>query len=571
MSGRRVQHLVVRGKSFQVRLYVPVDLQPVLDRKELRWSVRTREPSVAKSRALNATLAFQRLCDKLRLMKKLSVDDAREIAQAFYQKLADSYETPEPVHPADRDQFEQSQEQAVDELVLELERQVGLQIYSSETTATATEAASAAGFATPMEGSEAHRAVCEAIARAQMEYARFTLFRQRDLLSSYEPQDALFQAHITPRRSASLGTELQSIAIETGMTLDEALEKHISAHSQGATAWKPKTAEEKRRTFLMVKAVWGAELPIRQIATDHVRGMRDFIQGLKAKVKLDESKPEKMLAKVEQDRLNPKTAAKYFGYVRAFLRWAVAEGYLDAEPGATIKLNTPKGGGPKYVRPFNVGELNQVFSSPLYAGFKSTNQRHLPGKMKRQDGLYWMFLLALHTGMREAELLQLAKSDIKLSEGVPCIDIRGELDLKTPSSARQVPVHADLFSYGLGAWLDGRPKQAEERLFCEIKLGPEGHRTSAASKRLNGYLKRIGVKTGRDLVFHSFRHAFIDAARSSDVSDERIKELVGHKDTSVTGGYGHGASLAALQKEIAKIEFGLSEEVKLLLRSNAKN
>ena len=44
MSGRRVQHLVARGKSFQVRLYVPVDLQPVLDRRELRWSVRTREP-----------------------------------------------------------------------------------------------------------------------------------------------------------------------------------------------------------------------------------------------------------------------------------------------------------------------------------------------------------------------------------------------------------------------------------------------------------------------------------------------------------------------------------------------
>ncbi len=26
MSGRRVQHLVVRGKSFQVRLYIPVGL-----------------------------------------------------------------------------------------------------------------------------------------------------------------------------------------------------------------------------------------------------------------------------------------------------------------------------------------------------------------------------------------------------------------------------------------------------------------------------------------------------------------------------------------------------------------
>lgn len=137
MSGRRVQHLVVRGKSFQVRLYVPVDLQPVLDRKELRWSVRTREPSVAKNRALNATLAFQRLCDKLRLMKKLSVDDAREIAQAFYQKLADSYQTPEPVHPADQDRFDHTQEQIVEEMVLDLGREISNQVYSGQVVTAA--------------------------------------------------------------------------------------------------------------------------------------------------------------------------------------------------------------------------------------------------------------------------------------------------------------------------------------------------------------------------------------------------------------------------------------------------
>lgn len=48
MSGRRVQHLVERGRGFQVRLPVPVDLQQVLDRKELRWSVRTREPVLSE-------------------------------------------------------------------------------------------------------------------------------------------------------------------------------------------------------------------------------------------------------------------------------------------------------------------------------------------------------------------------------------------------------------------------------------------------------------------------------------------------------------------------------------------
>ncbi|ABI64450.1 MULTISPECIES: site-specific integrase [Maricaulis] len=566
MSGRRVQHLVVRGKSFQVRLYVPVDLQSVLDRRELRWSVRTREPSVAKSRALNASLAFHRLCDKLRLMKKLSVDDAREIARAFYQKLADSYQTPEPVHPADQDWLDHTQEQIVEEMVLDLGREISNQVYSAPVVTTARTVAGEAGYDFPSEGTEAFRAICQGIARAQVEHARYTLFRQQDLLKPYETQDELFRGGAKAASSSVLNV---AEVIQGGLSLGEAIEKYVAAHASGPNAWKPKTGEEKERTFKMVQALLGANRPIKQIKTEHVRELRDFLQAVKAKAKLNESQPEKMLAKAEQDRLNPKTAAKYFGYVRALLRWLVAEGYLEAEPGATIKLATPKGGGKKAVRPFSTDELDQVFTSPLYAGFKSTNQRHLPGKMKRQDGIYWMLLLGLHTGMRSGELLQLAKSDIRLNEEIPYIDIRGDLDLKTEASVRQVPIHSNLFSYGLAGWLAARPKQAEERLFCEIKLGAAGHRTSAASKKLNGYLARIGVKKGRELVFHSFRHAFIDAARSSEVPDERIREIVGHKDTSITGGYGQGASLAALMKEMTKIEFGLAEATRTLLQGNA--
>ena len=69
VSGRRVQHLVARGRGFQVRLPVPADVQCLLRRKELRWSVRTRDPKLAARRVLNATLAFHGLCDKLRRMK----------------------------------------------------------------------------------------------------------------------------------------------------------------------------------------------------------------------------------------------------------------------------------------------------------------------------------------------------------------------------------------------------------------------------------------------------------------------------------------------------------------------
>ena len=570
MSGRRVQHLVERGRGFQVRLPVPVDLQQVLDRKELRWSVRTREPKVAAKRALNATLAFQRLCDKLRLMKDLCVDDARDVARAFYQKLAESYRSPPPIPDEALDHEVGHQELMAGEMIAELELQVKARSFHDGIAQQAMAEAQAGGFQMPPPGSNTFRAMCEGIARAQIEHARFTLFRQGNLLGSYQPQDELF--HSLPKAAVlPPAPELQSIAVDQGLTLQAAVERHIEAFSTGPQAWQSKTREEKKRTFDMVMAVWGADVRVRQLSTEHVRNLRDFIQALRPRAKLDLQKPSRMVAKDGGERLNPKTASKYFGYVRSLLIWLDAEGYVEGVPGSSIRLATPKAGGKKPVRPFTLEELNAIFASPLYSGFKLRSQRHLPGKMKAQDGIYWMYLLALHAGMREGELLQLRKSDVHLNTAVPYIDIREDLDLKTEASARKVPIHSDLLAYGLAGWIVARPKQAEERLFCEIKLGADGHRTSAASKKLNNYLKRIHVKTGREVVFHSFRHCFMDATRNADVPYERAKQLVGHKDASVSGGYGEGANLKSLGSQVEKLDFGLAEEVRAMLIANAKN
>ena len=568
MAGRRVQHLVERGRGYQVRLPVPVDVQPVLGRKELRWSVQTRVPSVAKERVLKATLAFRRLCDKLRHMKDITVEDAREIAQTFYQSLVESYRSPPAVDDEAVDHDAGYQAVLADEFISDLEDQIRSRSFSSAIVNTAGQKASDDGFVLPPPDSDSFRALCEGIARAQMEHARFTLFRQRDMLSVYSPEDELFRLQAVRQTVSPDG--LQSIAIQKGLTLAEALKIHTEAHSIGPVNWAPKTAEEKKRTLEIVKVVLGGDTPVKSFTTEHVRTVRDFMQGLRARVELDSANPINMQAKRESDRLNPKTSSKYFGYFRSFLKLLVTEGYLEAEPGETIKLAIPKGSVRGIVRSFNFEELDTIFSSPLYAGFHSKKRRHQPGTMKRQDGLYWMFLLGLHTGMRAGELLQISKSDIRVNDQISHIDIRSDLDLKTASSVRKVPLHPDLFEYGLVGWLSERPKIAEQRLFCEIALGPQGHRTGTAFKQLNAYLKRIGVKTGRDLVFHSFRHSFMDATRNSKVPYERAKQIVGHVDSSVSGGYGQGASLPVLAKEMAEIDFGISDEVRTLLKANAK-
>lgn len=39
-----------------------------------------------------------------------------------------------------------------------------------------------------------------------------------------------------------------------------------------------------------------------------------------------------------------------------------------------------------------------------------------------------------------------------------------------------------------------------------------------------------------DLTFYSFQLAYIDAMRNAEVPEQRLHELIGHKDKNVTGG-----------------------------------
>lgn len=570
MSGRRVQHLVARGRGFQVRLPVPADVQCLLRRKELRWSVRTRDPKLAARRVLNATLAFHELCDKLRRMKDLSIDDAREIAQSFYHDLAQSYRSPAPIAEGELDYDAGHQEAMAEEFINSLESQVQSRTFKSEIQTQAITVAEGHGFQTPPPGSNEFRALCEGIARAQVEHARFTLFRQSNILGKYSPQDELFVPVEMPAAPPSV-PELQSIAIEAGLPVKEAVDLYISAYSSGPRAWKPRTRDEKIRILQIALRTWGEGITVDQITSAHVRDVRDLIEALKPRAEVDPKYPKRLTAKEGEKRLNPKTSGKYFSYVKSFLIWLDAEGYIDGVPGASVKIAAPKPSLKKPRRPFTQDEMNEIFSSPLYSGFSSRQRRYLPGKHKAQDGLYWVYLIGLYTGMREGELIQLTRSDLHVDYDVPFFDIRGDLDLKTEASVRRVPIHPDLFDFGLREWLEARKKKAEKRLFFEIKLGPSGNLTAIASKKLNKYLVQIGVKTGPDLTFHSFRHAFIDAMRSANVPEQRLHEFVGHKDKSVTGGYGQGANLQALGKLMNGVDFGLNKEVKTLLIGNAKS
>src|SRR5665213_3176731 len=117
----------------------------------------------------------------------------------------------------------------------------------------------------------------------------------------------------------------------------------------------------------------------------------------------------------------------------------------------------------------------KIIKSPLYIGHKSADCRYKPGTLVVRDGYFWVPLIALHSGMRLGEILQLMKSDVKEENGIWYFDVnKGEgKSLKTASSKRRVPIHRSLIDLGLVYHV--KQGQQSGRIFPEIKIGADGY------------------------------------------------------------------------------------------------
>jgi hypothetical protein len=93
---------------------------------------------------------------------------------------------------------------------------------------------------------------------------------------------------------------------------------------------------------------------------------------------------------------------------RQLLIWAVAEGYTEKMPGSGVKVAGVGKTNPAERRnPYSMDQLKAIFNSPLFTGHRSEKCRHEPGKMLIRDGKFWLPLIALYSGLRMGEIVQL--------------------------------------------------------------------------------------------------------------------------------------------------------------------
>jgi len=406
--------------------------------------------------------------------------------------------------------------------------------------------------------SDAFKFACNAVLRAKLESTRILAAQLAGEYYDTAPKDPWFAGISAVELPAIPGDEQVA---PTGPTFGLVAKQFYDFKSKND--WAPKTTADVKRVIALATELVGPDKLMSLLDIDDIKRVRDALatvppnymkmalnQGISAKAAI--------AANTVGKSLSTKTQVKYFAMFRQLVLWSVAEGYLDKAPGTGVKVaGLKKVVAGEQRDPYSPEQLVKIFKSPLFSGHQSIERRHKPGSEFTRDGYYWTPLIALYSGMRLGEILQLLKSDLKNENGVWCFDInKGDgKTLKTASSKRRVPIHGALLDLGFTQHVATSAHSG--RIFPEIKIGADGYHSHHFSKWWGRYSKHIGFKSAKT-TFHSFRHNFMDALRAAETPEYINKALAGHSDSSVHSQYGGGPSLSQLKAAVDKISYDIT-------------
>jgi intergrase/recombinase len=233
----------------------------------------------------------------------------------------------------------------------------------------------------------------------------------------------------------------ESRGADEGKSLSEVVEAFMRERgaTQGITE---KTNQEYTATFdLFLDSAMLGDVPIKGISRDDITGCLESLQKLPPnRNKSPRYKGKSVAELLEMDiekTVSVRTVNKTMDRISMLLKWANRQGIADN--------NVAEGLGLKEKRTQRE-ERNRYSKEDL--------QRVVDG-LSKLDGKnperYWIPLITMHSGMRLNEVCQLYLEDVQKVDGVWCFDINENAEdkkLKTPASARVIPVHPLLIELG---------------------------------------------------------------------------------------------------------------------------
>ncbi len=189
-------------------------------------------------------------------------------------------------------------------------------------------------------------------------------------------------------------------------------------------------------------------------------------------------------------------------------------------------------------------KLQRVKEVKARSGYSATERCQFIAWAKQQQAhRKWIALLGIYTGARANELCQLYADDVQQVDGIWCLNIRSgrpDQKLKTPNSARLIPLHSTLIDAGFIGFVQGREGG---RLFTELP-----HRQDGYSHLWGQWFSRHRP-LAKD--FHSLRHTVATALKEHGVPLQYAAAILGHTNGAISyDRYGGGVSISKLKEVI---------------------
>jgi len=339
-----------------------------------------------------------------------------------------------------------------------------------------------------------------------------------------------------PQRRISLGTRDEASARGKLVDLEREYALGLFDPWQDKVQRSGTTLEQARRGFLRsregmsAKTLRGYESILTMFEKALPPGMT--MQMLEQRHVMQFLDAKRTRPKGGQYRLSGTSRKSYVRHLRAFFRWAIAEGHMRDDPTPTAELN--RKAARRTVPPFlHEDEFDGLIRVIESDGILNDDIVH---------GNAWLVnatRFAVGTGLRRGEVCNLRWSAVDLRNGFIYVkniaDDEGAIDFSTKTGEeRAVPLVGDALEV-VRALHDARRSEADGYVFTGAKGGQLNG--DFLSKRFRVYRKRAGLSSA--IHFHSLRHTFASwwVLRGGDLY--RLKEVMGHSSIETTMIYAH--------------------------------
>lgn len=258
--------------------------------------------------------------------------------------------------------------------------------------------------------------------------------------------------------------------------------------------------------------------------------------------------------------------------IKAFLRWAARDGCIkDGERLANILPSKRRGKGKasanRYAS-FTLSELKRMFEGTEYQS-----------QVGMTPAQFWIPLIGLYTGARINEISQLDLADLVTRENIRCFHITDTMDadeqdgeieqvdndplagrktLKSEAAKRHIPIHPILIEIGLDRYVAQLRADGKTRLFPDLSWESKSGFGRLPSRHFREFTQRCGVYKERKKVFHSFRSTLNETLQERGMDLEKRNRLSGHATNSVNDRhYGGKTALHDIRDQLFQVDFGI--------------